>query len=134
MRILKESIQDIENYLKGRAVDDLIDTYGSNFSDFGSDVPDHVSDQVFLEFGEEVEVVEVVVCKVIDDEVDIISQEHPVIKYNGNYYDYNAQEFDYLFSNLITRDRLPVIQKVINSDNQISERLSSVKGYVLLGY
>lgn len=132
MRILIESIQDVEKYLREGALEELVNEFGTDLSD--KEAAEFVVNRVKEDFDEDISTEDVVICKVIGNDVDIISQNHPVIVYNGYYYDYGAQEFNDLFSDLITAAFLPVIQKVIKSDDQISDRLSSVKSYVMLGY
>ena len=132
MRILIESIQDVEKYLREGALEELVNEFGTDLSD--KEAAEFVVSRVKEDFDEDISIEDVVICKVIGNDVDIISQNHTVIVYNGYYYDYGAQEFNDLFSDLITAAFLPVIQKVIKSDDQISDRLSSVKSYVMLGY
>lgn len=134
MKILNESIQDIESYLQSDIVYDLKSTYGSDLSKYNdSEIIDYVIDQVLDNLGEYLSSEGVVVCQVVGDEVNIIDPSQLVIVFNGRYYDYLAQKHNELFNNQIKINNLPVIQKVIRSDNQISERISTIKGYCLLG-
>lgn len=134
MKILNESIQDIESYLQSDIVYDLKSTYGSDLSKYNdSEIIDYVIDQVLDNLGEYLSSEEVVACQVVGDEVNIIDPSQLVIVFNGRYYDYLAQKHNELFNNQIKINNLPVIQKVIRSDNQISERISTIKGYCLLG-
>lgn len=134
MKILNESIQDVESYLQSDIVYDLKSTYGSDLSKYNdSEIIDYVIDQVLDNLGEYISSEEVVACQVVGDEVNIIDPSQLVIVFNGRYYDYLAQKHNELFNNQIKINNLPVIQKVIRSDNQISERISTIKGYCLLG-
>lgn len=134
MKILNESIQDIESYLQSEMINDLESTYGSDLSKYNdSEIIDYVIDQVLDNLGEYISSEEVVACQVVGDEVNIIDPSQLVIVFNGRYYDYLAQKHNELFNNQIKINNLPVIQKVIRSDNQISERISTIKGYCLLG-
>lgn len=134
MKILNESIQDVESYLQSDIVYDLKSTYGSDLSKYNdSEIIDYVIDQVLDNLGEYLSSEEVVACQVVGDEVNIIDPSQLVIVFNGRYYDYLAQKHNELFNNQIKINNLPVIQKVIRSDNQISERISTIKGYCLLG-
>ena len=136
MRILTESIQDIERFLSRGIVKDLIDIFGKHLEDYGEDILYQVIDETEEQFGEDnhllPKIEEVVICKVQGDVVDIVEPSHKVVSYNGYYYDYLAQEFSMSFTGLDI-DSVPIIQKIIKDDNQISERLSSFKGYVMLG-
>lgn len=134
MKILNESIQDVESYLQSDIVYDLKSTYGSDLSKYNdSEIIDYVIDQVLDNLGEYILSEGVVACQVVGDEVNIIDPSQLVIVFNGRYYDYLAQKHNELFNNQIKINNLPVIQKVIRSDNQISERISTIKGYCLLG-
>lgn len=136
-KILRESYQDIEIYLRSPdLISQLVVAFGENLEDYGQDVTDYVVDTVQSNFGEDISIKsdEVLVCKVVDEDVDILSTNHSVVNYNGYYYDYLASEFNDSFDDLINIDALPVVQLIIHSDNQISNKLSTVKGYTLLGY
>lgn len=134
MKILNESIQDVESYLQSDIIDDLKSTYGSDLSKYNDfEIINYIIDQVLDNLGEYISSEEVVACQVIGDEINIINPSQLVIVFNGRYYDYLAQKHNELFNNQIKINNLPVIQKVIRSDNQISERISTIKGYCLLG-
>ena len=74
----------------------------------------------------------VVVLKVQGDEVEIVDSGHTVLEYNGFYYDYTPLQYNDEFNNLITEKNIPIVQKVISNDDQINDKVSTVKGYALL--
>ena len=69
-----------------------------------------------------------ILSKLAFDNIDIIDTVHPVINYNGNYYDYTAQRYNNSFDDLISTTNIPITQSIIHSDNQINSNLSTVKG------
>lgn len=136
MRILKESFQDVEAYLRGSdLISKIVEEFGDDFSLYNEEVTNFVKSEVENQFDDtDVKVEKVVVCKVVGEDIDLISSDHYVINYNGTYYDYTAQEFNDSFNGLIKLTSIPVVQNVIHSDNQLNDKLSTIKGYVLLGY
>ncbi len=137
MRIL-ESYQDIETYLRGAELfETIINNFGDKFynkNKYG-EVVDFVQEYVESKFEiNNIEVERVIICKVVGDELDLVDTDQYVINYNGTYYDFCAQRFNNSFNNLITSAIIPVVQKVVHSDKLITDKLSTVKGYVILGY
>lgn len=136
--IIRESYQDVELYLRSSdLVEKLVAEFGEEFyndSDYG-EVTNYIQGIVSDMFDNTTVTVEkVIVCRVVDSDIDIINTAHYVINFNGNYYDYTAQAFNDSFNGLISTANIPVVQTIIHSDNQINSNLSTVKGYVLLGY
>ena len=131
-----ESYQDIENYLRNaELIDKLIERFGEDFysqNRYG-ELIDFIDDIIEEQFGARVDGERVVICKVVDEDIDLIDTDHYVVVYNGYYYDYTAMQFSDQFENLSPAS-IPVVQKVIKSDDQIIETLSTVKGYIILGY
>lgn len=136
MKILKESFQDVEAYLRSSdLISKIIKEFGDDFSSYNEEVINFVENEVESQFDDtNIKVEKVVVCKVVGEDVDLINSDHYVINYNGTYYDYTAQEFNDSFNGLIKLTSIPVVQNVIHSDNQLNDKLSTIKGYVLLGY
>lgn len=136
MIILKESFQDVESYLRSSdLIDKITDEFGNDFSDFDKEVSEFVIQIVEDQFEDQsIKTERVVVCKVVGEDVDLINSDHTVVNYNGSYYDYTAQKFNDSFNGLIKLTSIPVVQNVIHSDNQLNDKLSTIKGYVLLGY
>lgn len=135
-KIVKESYEDIEVYLRSSdLVSQIIDKFGSDFYN-NPDVVDFVDDQLTEKFNtsSQTYIERVVICKVVGKDIDLVDTDHYVINYNGYYYDYTAQLFNESFDNLISTSALPVVQPVIHSDAQITDKLSTVKGYTILGY
>lgn len=135
MKILNESIQDVERYLRQVAVSDLEQEFGSKWYDAGTPagVIGYVIQMIKTRFGETVSAPRVQLFQVVGSDVDVIDPDYLVIGYNGYYYDFNAMENNELFNGQITPTKLPVTQPVIKSEYQIRENISSVKGYVMLG-
>lgn len=136
--IIRESYQDVEMYLRSSdLVERIINKFGEEFynkSDYG-EVTDYIKQTVSEMFNNTmVDIEKVIVCKVVDSDIDIINTSHYVINFNGNYYDYTAQQFNDSFNGQIRVPNIPVVQMIIHSDNQINSNLSTVKSYVLLGY
>lgn len=136
--IIRESYQDVEMYLRSSdLVEKIINKFGEEFynkSDYG-EVTNYIKQTVSEMFNNTmVDIEKVIVCKVVDSDIDIINTSHYVINFNGNYYDYTAQQFNDSFNGQIRVPNIPVVQMIIHSDNQINSNLSTVKSYVLLGY
>lgn len=138
MKILRESYQDIESYLRGsELLESIFSKYGKNFAVelTSGEVCNYVRDLVNQMFDtDQIKVEEVSICKATGNQFDLIESTHEVINYNGSYYDYCALAFNDSFNGLIKIANLPIVQKVVHSDKQITDRLSTVKGYVILGY
>lgn len=137
-KIVKESYQDIAIFLRSsELVNMIIDEFGEDFYDknnFGQ-VTEFVVDKVLEMFDEPLIVDErVIVCKVVGTNVDLVDTDQYVVNFNGTYYDYTAQKYNDSFNDLINVGTIPVVQNIIHSDNQITDKLSTVKGYVILGY
>lgn len=135
--IIRESYQDIELYLRGSdLIEKITDKFGDDFYNIDSeDVSNYIQQLISDMFDSTLVTVEkVIVCKSIDSDIDIINTTHYVVNFNGNYYDYTAQEFNDSFNGQISISNIPIVQRIIHSDNQINSNLSTVKGYVLLGY
>lgn len=135
--IIRESYQDIELYLRGSdLIEKITDKFGDDFYNIDSeDVSNYIQQLISDMFDSTLVTIEkVIVCKSIDSDIDIINTTHYVVNFNGNYYDYTAQEFNDSFNGQISISNIPIVQRIIHSDNQINSNLSTVKGYVLLGY
>ena len=135
MRILNESIQDVERYLRQIAVSDLEAEFGKRWYEEESpaDIVSEIINQVLLRFSDQTSATRVQLFQVIGSDVNLIDPNYLVIGYNGYYYDFNAMNNNELFNNQITVSKLPITQPVIKSEYQIRENISSVKGYVMLG-
>lgn len=138
IRILKESLQDVENYLQ---TSDLRDQILNEFPDVRDnpesvefEVVSFIVDLVSERFPDEpkASVDTVTVLKVIGNDIDPLSTSHVVVKFNNNYYDFTAHQFSDSFRNL-NFSNVPVVQSVITNERQVSEGVSTVKSYVLLG-
>ena len=138
MKILRESYQDVEVFLRSTdLINQIVEEFGRDSlrnSELATDICSFVVDQVSQQFDTEITFENVVVCKVIGEDIDFVDQMHPVVVFNGFYYDYTAMIYSTSFNNLIQIAALPVVQKIINSDEQITDKLSTIKGYTLLGY
>ena len=135
--IIRESYQDVENYLRSSdLIEKIILQFGDDFYnevDYG-EVTTYVQSVINEMYGSNVVPEKVIICKVVDDNIDIIDTAHYVINFNGNYYDFTAQRYNESFDGLIGLANIPVTQSIIHSDNQINSNLSTVRGYVMLGY
>lgn len=138
MRILKEALQDVSDYLQSS---DLKESLINKFPEIREDpssveygVNDFIIDSVVERFPEEPipDLVGVIVIKVLGEESEVISTDHEVIKFNGTFYDYTAHQFSDSYSNLLSFNNIPVTQKVVTNDRQINDGISSVKSYALL--
>ena len=135
-KIIFESFQDVELYLRSpELIDEIVKEFGTDFSQVDSrDISEFVVRKVKEVYDYDLNSEKVVICKVVDEEIDLIGQSHTVVVFNSNYYDYNAQSYNDSFNGMIRVGNLPVVQPVIHSDEQVNDKLSTVKGYVILGY
>ena len=138
MKILfeSESYGTIESYLKSKdLVDDIREEFGDDYYNTTDDIEifDFVRNAVLDKSAYMVDREDVVALKVTD-EINILEQVHTAIGFNGKFYDYTAQRFNEEFADLIKDGKIPVVQKIIRSDKQLRDNISSVKGYALLGY
>lgn len=138
IKILEETLQDIQSYLTSAELMDKINEEYPEIKDdpsgFEDDICQFVLEQVGEVFPEDyntpsVTVVEVI--KVAGSETETLSTDHPVVKFNGQYYDYTATAFSDSYSGLINFDKLPVTQKVLSTMSQVNQGVSSVKSYAL---
>lgn len=138
MRILKETLQDVVDYLQSSELkDDLVNRFPEVKKDPSSveyGVNDFIIESVIERFPDEPipDLAEVVVIKALGSNTEVVSTDHEVIKFNGTYYDYTAHQFSDAYSNLLSFNNVPVTQKVITNDRQINSGVSSVKSYALL--
>lgn len=138
-RIIEESIQDIDAYLTSSEIKDkLVEEY-PNLRDDPSldeaDINEYVVELVGKSFPDESLQPSIVfseVVKVLGSETETIATGHPVVRYNGQLYDYTASQFNDSYNDLITFDKLPVTQRVISSPSQVNQGVSSVKSYALI--
>lgn len=138
MRIIKESLQDVSDYLrssglKEELVNELPKIVDSPESvEYG--VNDYIVSLVQERFPDEPEpqITDVMVIKVQGDDTEIVSSDHEVIEFNGVLYDYTAHQFSNSYNNLLSWNSVPVTQPVITNDRQINDGVSSVKYYALL--
>lgn len=137
MRILKESFQDVSDYLRSS---ELKDQVAENFPEIKSDPEDletdicgYIVDLVEERFPDaEVTTSVVSIIKIVDDDSEVIAFEHPVIEFNGVLYDFTATQFKDSYSNLLNYNILPVTQQVVTNENQLNSGISSVKSYTML--
>lgn len=137
MRILKESFQDVSDYLRSS---ELKDQVAENFPEIKSDPEDletdicgYIVDLIEERFPDAEATTSVVsVIKIVDDDSEVVAFEHPVIEFNGVLYDFTATQFKDSYSNLLNYDALPVTQQVVTNENQLSSGISSVKSYTML--
>lgn len=131
--VILEEIQDIVSWL----FNDALSEVSSISSDDSQEVSDFIVKRASETFPDDnilPEVERVIVFKVVGDEINHIDSDHYVVRYNGDYYDYTASQYNEEFRGLIKESDLPVVQRVIVSDRQINQGVSTVKGYVLLRY
>lgn len=139
MKILTESYQDVEVFLRSTdLINQIIEEFGRESlvkAQSADNIVSFVVDKTNTQFStDEVMATNTVLCKVVGTDIDVVDSRHPVVVFNGYYYDYSALAYNISFNSLIPITALPVIQKIINSDEQITDRLSTIKGYTLLGY
>ena len=137
MKILKESFQDVSDYLRSSDIkEELIEEFPEI-----KDYPDQVEDEVnryIIDLVEErfsdakIEVVLVSILKIVDSESEIVAQDHPVIEFNGVLYDYTAHQFIDSYSGLLSYSAVPVTQQVVTNERQLTSGISSVKSYAML--
>lgn len=138
IKILKESIQDVENFLqtselRGQVLDEIPEVRDDP-SSVETEVNQFILNAIKKRFPDErsPKVVTVSVVKVVGSDIDVLSTGHQVVEFNNNYYDFTAHEFSDTFRGLSILNT-PVVQSVITNDRQISEGVSTVKSYALLG-
>lgn len=138
IRILKESLQDVSNYLTSS---DLVQSLQTKIPEVKSypefvevDVCYTVVDLVKEVFPDEKEptVVTTEVLKVVDEETEVLSSDHSVVEFNGTLYDFTAHQFKDSYSGLLSYEEVPVVQKVVTNDLQVNSGISSVKSYALV--
>lgn len=136
--ILNESLQDVDNYLRSSELkDSILEEFPEIKNDPGS-IDYEVCDFVITNISERFpndrspESVRAEVLKVVGDEIEVISTDHFIVKFNGTFYDFTAHQFSDSYSKLLTYNNVPVTQKVITNDLQINDGVSSVKSYALL--
>lgn len=140
IKILNESYQDVENFLKSNELIDIVKTTYPNYVNNPKSVEHEVNDLILQEISSQYDEtiypqeVRVVVIKISGDDIAIITSDHFVIEYNGFYYDFTAHQFKEEYNNLIKVGLIPVIQPIITSDRQITDSVSTVKSYALLEY
>lgn len=140
IKILNESLQDVDSFLKNDIKELLSEQFPSiskNPEDIGEiEINEFIVNRVVDEFPDEMrpELVQVVVIKVLREETEIVSGDHQVIKFNGYLYDYTAHQFTEEYNNLLTFGQIPVIQTVIKDDSQVNDGVSTVKSYALVEY
>lgn len=138
MKIIKESLQDISDYLRSSELkDDIILEYPEIKNDPESveyGVNDYVISSVEARFSENIlpKTADVVVLKIQGDDTEVLSSDHEVVEFNGTFYDYTAHQFSDSYNNLLTFNSIPVTQQVITNDRQLNDGVSSVKSYALL--
>lgn len=137
MRILKESFQDVSDYLRSSDIkEELIEEFPEIKSSPGQIediVNDYIIDLVEERFPDsQIEVDTVSVIKIVDDESEVIAPEHPVIEFNGVLYDFTAHQFAESYSGLLSYSTVPVTQQVVTNDRSLSAGISSVKSYAML--
>lgn len=139
MRIIKESLQDVSNYLRSTDLkDEVLNEYPewrNNPTSVSDDINFYILDLVKERFPDETthpDVILTTVFKVYGEESEVISTDHLVVKFNGTYYDYTAHEFNDSFDNKLSFEVVPVTQSTITSNRQINSGVSSVKYYALL--
>lgn len=139
IKILKESFQDVSNYLTSSSLKEKL---SQEFPDYRTDpqkdeeeVLKKIVDLAQEEYPDEgtLLIEDVTVLQVMGDEVEVLSASHPVIQYNGTWYDFTAHQFSESFNRLLDYSKVPIIQSVITNDGQIADGVSSVKYYALLG-
>lgn len=138
IKILNESLQDVDSFLKSEVkvlIEDQIPHSKKDPND--SEVNEFIMNRVSEEFPEDTnrpEIVSVAAIKVQGEETEVITTDHQVIKFNGYLYDYTAHRFVDEFNGLLTFGQVPVIQPVITNDSQINDKISTVKFYALVEY
>ena len=137
IKILDESIQDVEAFLKN----DVIDMIKEDFPEYVKDpasidemVAGYVVGVLNDMYPDEIPAFnpQVAAVKVLGDETEFLTTDHYVVKFNGYFYDYTAHQFTEEYSGKITIDRMPVVQRVLTDDSQINDGVSTVKSYALV--
>lgn len=126
MKILNESILDIETFLKSKELIDQIKDLPS--SDKCSEVVRICKDK-FSDTTQPKEV-DVTILSIGDDRnVDMIDDSHNAVKFNNFFYDYDATQFSDAFD--VTKEDLPVIQPVV-AESRLTSNISTIKRYAII--
>lgn len=138
IKILRESLQDVENFLQTSELRDQIlnavpEVRDDPFS-VETEVSQFIVNIVRERFPDErlPKIVLVSAVKVVGNDIEVLSTGHQVVEYNNNYYDFTAHQFNDSFRDL-SISNIPVVQSVITNDRQINEGVSTIKSYALLG-
>jgi hypothetical protein len=128
MKILQESIQDIDTFLKSK---DLVDQIRGKKD--SQEVCQLVVDECSNRFDDKIQpIVERVFVLSVDQEMtDVIEDDHYAVRYNNYYYDYTADQFKDAFD--VAEEDMPVIQPVL-PESRLTNTVSTIKRYALLKY
>lgn len=128
MKILQESIQDIDTFLKSK---DLVDQVRGKKDSL--EVCQLVVDECSNRFDDKIQpIVERVFVLSVDQEMtDVIEDDYYAVRYNNYYYDYTADQFSDAFD--VAEEDMPVVQPVL-PESRLTNTVSTIKRYALLKY